>query len=242
MTHVLTVARRDLGAYLHGYAAYVVIAGILFVEGLLFNAFALGAESARYSHEVLEQFFYINGGAAMVASVLLTMRSLAEEQATGTDVLLRTSVAGDGQVVLGKYLAAMGMLTLLTLLTFYMPLLIFVNGKVSLSHLAVGYLGVLGLGSATTAMGIFGSSLFRSQMAAGIFSGILVVTFLTAWMLSEIVDPPFAEVTAYAALFNQHFVPFQEGRLMTSGLVYYGSITALFLTLSAKVLEGRRWE
>src|SRR5690606_11263591 len=93
MSNVLTIARRDLGAYLLGYTAYVIIAGILFIEGLMFNAFAMGAESARYSHEVLEDFFYINGGAAMIASVLLTMRSLAEEQATGTDVLLRTSVA-----------------------------------------------------------------------------------------------------------------------------------------------------
>lgn len=130
MSHVLTIARRDLGAYLHGYTAYVIIAGILFIQGLLFNGIALPAETARYSHEVLQEFFYISGGCAMVASVLLTMRSLAEEQSTGTDVLLRTSVASDGQVVLGKYLAAMGMLTLFTVLTVYMPLLIFVNGKV----------------------------------------------------------------------------------------------------------------
>lgn len=242
MSNVLTIARRDLGAYLHGYTAYVIIAGILFIEGLMFNAFAMGAESARYSHEVLEDFFYINGGAAMIASVLLTMRSLAEEQATGTDVLLRTSVARDGQIVMGKYVAAMGMLALLTALTFYMPLLIFVNGKVSVAHMAVGYLGVLGIGSASTAMGIFGSSLFRNQMAAGMFTGIVVITFLTAWMLADITDPPFSDVTAYAAIFNRHFVPFQEGRMLSEGLVYYGSLTALFLLLATKILEGRRWE
>lgn len=242
MTDILTIARRDLASYLHGYTAYVIIAGLLFVEGLLFNTFALGSTTARYSHEVLEQFFYLNGGVTMIAAILLTMRSLAEEQATGTDVLLRTSVASDGQVVLGKYLAAMGMLGLLTALTFYMPLLIFVNGKVSVGHMLVGYLGVLGLGSATAAMGIFGSSLFRNQMAAAILSGILVVTFLVAWMLADITDPPFSGITAYAALYNQHFMPFQEGRLTTSGLVYYGSVTAVFLLLATRILDGRRWE
>jgi len=241
MSHVLTIARRDLGAYLHGYTAYVIIAGILFVQGLLFNTFALGAETARYSHEVLEDFFYIAGGCAMTASVLLTMRSLAEEQATGTDVLLRTSVASDAQVVLGKYLAAMGMMTLLTALTLYMPMLVFVNGKVSVAHLAVGYLGVLGLGSACTAIGVFGSSLFRNQMAAGIFTAIVVVTILTAWQLADITEPPFSSVFEYSAIFR-HFMDFREGILRVSSLVYYGSLTSLFLYLATRILEGRRWE
>lgn len=240
--NALTIARRDLAAYFHGYSGYVIVAAILFGQGLLFNAFAMGAESARYSHEVLEDFFYINGGAAMIASILFTMRALAEERQDGTDVLLRTSTARDGEVVFGKYLAAMGMLVLVTSLTVYMPALIFVNGKVSPAHLAVGYLGVLGIGSATTAMGVFGSSLFRSQMAAGIFSGVLVLTFLTAWMMSEVTSPPFSELTAYAAIFNQHFIPFMEGQLHTSGLVYYATLTAAFLLLATRVLYESRWE
>lgn len=240
--NIITIARRDMASYLHGYAGFVIIAGILFVEGILFNAFALGSDSARYSHEVLEDFFYFQGGCTMVAAVLFTMRSIAEERTEGTDVLLRTSTAGDGQIILGKYVAAMAILGLMTALTVYMPGLIFVNGKVSMAHVLVGYTGVMGLGSVCAAMGIFGSSIFRSQMAAGVLTAVIVVTFLTSWIVSEVTEPPFSDIMAYTAIFNQHFIPFQEGRLALSSLVFYGSITALFLSLSTLVLNGRRWE
>lgn len=240
--NVLTIARRDIGAYLHGYAGYIIVAGILFIEGILFNVFAMGSDSARYSHEVLEQFFYLQGGCSIAAAILFTMRSIAEERADGTDVLLQTSTASDGTIVFGKYLAAMAVLTLMTALTLYMPGMILVNGKIAMGHIAVGYLGVLGIGSVATAIGIFGSSLFRSQLPAGIFTLVIVVTFLTSWMVSEVTLPPFSDVAAYAAIFNQHFIPFQEGRLVTSGLVFYATTTALFLLLATGVLNGRRWE
>lgn len=239
--NTLLIAKRDLGSYLHGLTGYIIVAAVLFIDGVLFNAVAMGG-SAKYSHEVLEQFFYFSSGTTMIASVLITMRSIAEERQTGTDVLLFTSPLREWQIVVGKYLAAMGVLTLLTLLTLYMPLLIFVNGKVSWAHIGVGYLGLLALGSATAAIGIFGSSLFRNQLAAAIFSGVVVVTMLLFWMLSELTDPPFTDLLSYSALFDKHFIPFEKGRLVTTGLVYYASVTWAFLLLATRVLEGRRWQ
>jgi ABC-2 type transport system permease protein len=191
---------------------------------------------------VLEQFFYISSGTTMIAAVLLTMRSIAEERQTGTDVLLHTAPISEGQIIFGKYLAAMAVLSLMTVLTVYMPALIFVNGKVSYAHIAVGYLGLLSLGSATISIGIFGSSLFKSQLAAAFVAGVIVVTMLLFWMISEVTEAPFTDVLAYAALFDKHFVPFEKGRLLTSGLVFYGSLSFGFLTLATRVLEGRRWK
>ncbi|MBN2800982.1 MAG: ABC transporter permease subunit [Deltaproteobacteria bacterium] len=237
----MLIAQRDISAYLHGITGYIILAAILFLDGVFFNAFALGS-GPRYSHEVLEQFFYFSSGTTMIASILISMRAIAEEASTGTDVLLRTSPASEGQVVLGKYLASMAVLALLTLLTLYMPMMILVNGHVSLAHIATGYLGLMLLGSATTAIGVFGSSLFKSQMAAAILSGVMVVTLLLLWLVSQLVDPPFADIFAAAALFDKHFSPFQEGRLLTSGLVYYASLTWGFLTLTTAVLHGRRWQ
>ena len=241
MRNSLLIARRDLAAYLHSYSGFVIIAAVLFIDGLLFNAFALGAGALK-SHEVLERFFFFASGTTMIASVLLTMRSFAEERAEGSDVLLSTSPVSDGAIVMGKWAASMGMLTVMTLLTVYMPLLIFWNGKVSFSHIATGYLGLLALGAATSAMGTFGSSLFKSQVAAGIFSGVLVVGFLIGWMLSDMVDPPFADPIAYMALYDKHFKPFEEGRLVLSSLVYYGMVSFSFLWLTTRVVAGRRWQ
>lgn len=241
MKPILLIAKRDLGAYLHGWTGYIILAAVLFIDGVFFNAVALGA-GPRYSHEVLEQFFYFSSGTTMIASLLIAMRTIAEETTTGTDVLLRTSPASEGHVVFGKFLAAFGLLSLLTALTVYMPAMIFVNGKVSVAHIATGYLGLSLLGAATTAIGVFASSIFRSQMAAAIFSGVLVVGMLLFWRVSQLVDPPLNDIFAAAALFDKHFTPFQEGRLLTSGVIYYLSLVWAFLTLTTAVLHGRRWQ
>ena len=235
------IARRDLGAYLQGYSGYLIIALTLLVDGLLFNVLALGG-SAKYSHEVLEQFFYNTAGTTMIAAVLLTMRSIAEERQTGTDVIYLTSPVTDRQVVVGKWLAAMGVLTLMTALTVYMPALIFVNGKVAVAHIVVGYLGLLCLGSASAAVGILGSSMFRNQVVCAIASGVMVVFLLVLWLVSDMTDPPFTEVLAYGAFFQKHFMPFQEGRLLSTGVVYYATVTFTFLTLATKLMSGRRWQ
>lgn len=237
----LLIARRDLAAYLHGYAGWVIIAAVLFVTGLLFQTRGLGA-GAQYSHDVLGTFFENSGGLVMIASILFTMRSLAEERQLGTDVLLATSPASDVEIVFGKYLAAMAMMTGLLALTAYMPALIFVNGKVSLGHIAVGYTGLLFLASATVAIGIAASSLFRTQLPAGIVAAVMVVTLLLGWLLSSVTDAPFKEVLAYGAFWDKHFTTFMEGRLHTRDLVFYASVTFLFLLGATKVLEGRRWQ
>ena len=241
MTHILLIARRDFTAYLQGYTGWLIVAAVLFIDGVLFQSFAMG-DTARYSHEVLESFFEVASGTTMIAGILLTMRSLAEERSTGTDVLLNTAPLSDVQIILGKYLAVMGVMTLLTLLTAYMPALIFVNGKISLSHIAVGYLGLLSLGSGTVAIGLLGSSLFRSQVVAAIISGVIVVAMLLGWYVSGKTDAPFTEIFAYMAFFDKHYTAFMEGRLLTSALVYYGSVTFGFLLLATKVLQGRRYQ
>jgi ABC-2 type transport system permease protein len=241
VSHVLLVARRDLGAYLNGYGGYLIIAAMLFILGVLFQALALEG-GAKYSHEVLEQFFYNAGGVVNIAAILLTMRSLAEERAQGTDVLLATSTASETQVVVGKYLAAMGVLALMLALSVYMPLLIFVNGKVSLAHLGVGYLGLMVMASATASIGLATSAMFRSQVAAGIVAGVILATLIVLWMLSENVAAPLDDVLAYAAYWDKHFEPFKDGQLHLRDVVYYGSITFLGLLGATKVLEGRRWQ
>ncbi|MBX2803914.1 MAG: hypothetical protein KTR31_39930 [Myxococcales bacterium] len=241
--NALVIARRDLASYLQGYSAYIIIAALLLGNGVFFHVFALGADKANYSHEILEAFFELCWGFSVATAILLTMRSLADEHAHGTDVLLRTSVVTDGDVVLGKWLAALGMVGLYAALTLHMPLLIFVNGKVSLAHIFTGYTGVLLGGGVAASLGVFFSALFRNQLAAGIVGGLVAIYMaIISWMLAESVEPPFNDVIAYTAIFNEHFVPFQEGRVTFSGLVYQLSVTGVLLLLSTYVLNTRRWE
>lgn len=235
------IVRRELGAYFRSIWGYAVLAAILVVDGLLFNAFALGS-GARYSEDVLRQFFYFSFGTTIAASILLTMRLIAEERQTGTIRLLDASPLADWEIIGGKWLSAFLFVALLTSLTLYMPALIFVNGAVSAGHIAAGYLGLLLVASATTAIGTFASTVTRSQLVAGLIATIVSVFFLIAWLLAKIVAAPFDTVLSYTAMFNGHFSrTFMEGRIATQDLVYYASVTFVFLMLSVRWLATRRW-
>lgn len=240
MRVVWLVLCREFGAYFRSYMGYVILAVVLLVDGLLFNVYAIGGGS-KYSAEVLRQFFYFSSGTTMIASIFLTMRLLAEERQMGTMVLYTTSPVKDSQVVLGKFLSAFLFLCLLTLLTLYMPLLIFVNGKVSMGHIFGGYLGLLCLGSAALAIGMFGSSLAQSQIIAAIISAAILVAMLLFWLLATVTEPPLSGMFSYLALHNKHFFPFMKGTVNTRDLIYYLSVTWFFLMVSTRVIEARRW-
>jgi ABC-2 type transport system permease protein len=240
MRIVWLVMKRELGAYFRSYMGYVILAVILLVDGILFNAYALGG-GAKYSAEVLRNFFYFSSGTTMIAGIFLTMRLLAEERQMGTLVLYTTSPVKDAHVVFGKFLSAFLFLCLLTLLTLYMPLLIFVNGKVSAGHIAGGYAGLVCLGAASLSVGLFGSALARSQIVAAIVGAGILVSLLLFWLLANVTDPPLSGIFGYLALHNKHFLPFMKGSVSTRDIVYYLSVTYFFLLLSTRVIEARRW-
>jgi len=238
---VWLIFRREMGAYLRSPLGYIVAAVVLLIDGLLFNAFALGSDTARKSSEVLKQFYYFSSGTTMVASLFLSMRLLAEERQTGTLTLLFGSPVRDFQIVLGKYLSAMLFLGGMTLLTVYMPLLIMVHGKVTSGHIMSGYLGLLLLGSASLAIGIFASALTKSQMVAILGGAAILVGLLMCWLLGGITDRPLNELFTWMSLHNKHFQPFMSGLINTQDVVFYASATYFFLFLATRVLESRRW-
>jgi ABC-2 type transport system permease protein len=239
MSKALLIARREMGAYVRSPLGAVIIAGALLIDGIFF--YWKGLSQKMLSAEVLSEFFYNSSGVVMIASIILAMRLIAEERQTHTFTLLNTAPVRDWEIVLGKYLSALGMLTVLTLLTLYMPALIFVNGKVSIGHIVVGYAGLLLIGSATIAIGLFASALTKSQVVAAIVGTAILSALILLWVLASAVDPPFNEFLAGLAFHHRNFQPFQTGILVLMGVAYYSAITYFFLLAASKILEARRW-
>jgi ABC-2 type transport system permease protein len=240
MKPILLIARRELAAYLRSWTGYVIIAAVLAVDGLLFNAYALGGPDKR-SSEVLSLFLYFSSGTTMIGSVFISMRLLAEERQNGTIALLYSSPVRDSEIVVGKFLSALAFLAILTLATLYMPLLIFIHGKISWGHVFAGYLGLLLLGSASLAIGTFGSALARTQVLAAIASGCMLVGMLVAWLIGRVTERPLSEIFTAMALHGLHFQPFQSGIVHLRDIVYYLAVTYVFLFGATRVLEARRW-
>ena len=241
MTAAWLIARRELGAYLRTWSGYVIAAAALLVQGILFNAIALGSEHSRLSTEVLSMFFWTYSGVIMTASVLLSMRLLAEERQMGTVVLLASSPVREREIVLGKFLSAIVFLILITLPSVFMPLLILVNGKLSVGHVAAGYLGLFLLGSASLAIGTLGSTLARSQLLAVIISGAMLVGMILLHPLGSLSQRPLDEVLFALGIWHKHFPPFQSGMIHPRDVVYYLAATYFALFVATRVLEARRW-
>ncbi|MGF1468968.1 MAG: ABC transporter permease [Sandaracinaceae bacterium] len=240
MRNIGLLVGRELGAYLRTPAGYLIGAAFLLLNGILFNALAVTSEP-RLSSEVLITFLRNAGGVTEFAAVLLSMRLLAEDRSTGTQVLLFTSPVREQEIVLGKYLAAVIVLSLLVLLSLYLPALIFINGKVSWGHIFAGYIGLLMLGATTLAVGTFASSLASHPFLAVLLTTVFVALLELSWWVGQLTEPPLSDVLAYFAPFWKHFQPFAQGLFQLSGVVFYASLIYLSLLGATRVLQSQRW-
>lgn len=243
MASVSVIFRREFADYARSVLGYVVAAAVLLLAGLLFYAQALGPEAGeRLSGEVLAQFFYTMSGLVAIAAVVLSIRLIAEERQAGTLVLLSTSPIREWEIVLGKFLAAFAFLGTITMVSFYLPLLVLVNGKVSVGQVLIGYLGLFLISSACLAIGVFATSLTRHQLVAAVIGSALTGTMFLFWQLSLVLDPPLSRVFAGLAIHARHFQGFQVGILHLRDVVYYVAVTYFFLLLATKTMEVKRWE
>jgi ABC-2 type transport system permease protein len=241
VSNIGIIARRELAAYLRTPSGYMIAAATLLVQGLLFNTRAMGG-GAKLSSQVLVDFLRDSSGTTTVAAVLLAMRLFAEERQAGTLVLLYTSPVREAEIVIGKFLSAMVVLSAITLMSLYLPALIFVNGKVSLGHIAGGYFGLLCVGAATLSLGLLGSALARNQLMAGVFAAVFIFVLFLCWGLSRVVEPPLGTLIGHFSLYEKHFFPFMRGIVQLSDIVYYASIVYLGLLAATRVVQSQRWQ
>ncbi len=239
MRNVLILMQRELAAAWGAPSAALILAASLMVNGLMFNAWALG--DALRSSEVLERFFFCSSGTTLLTGLCIAMRLLAEERQQGTLTLLQTAPLHDWQLVLGKFGAGLVLLGGLTLLTLYMPALVLWHGKIAWGQVAAGYVGLLLLGAATLSLGLIGSAVAPNQLVAVMLGAVLVVGALLLWLLARVASPPLDDLLAALALHDRHFRPFMRGIISLADVVYYLSLSALALGLTTRLLEARRW-
>jgi ABC-2 type transport system permease protein len=241
MRAISIIYRRELGAFLRSPFAWVIAAILLLFGGILFQAHAMAGE--QLSAMVLERYFWLMSGVVMFAGVLLSFRLIAEERQTHSMVLLTTSPVRDTEIVIGKFLAALTFLAIFLALSFYMPLLIKVNGKVTFGQVLVGYLGLFLLGAAVLAIGVFASALAKNQLIAAVVAAAIVAVMVVLFPLAKRLDPPVRDVLKEVDMWWIHFqTGFMRGVFNLKDFIYYIAVIYFFLLLSVKTLEAKRWQ
>jgi ABC-2 type transport system permease protein len=171
---------------------------------------------------------------------LLTMRLFSEEKKIKTDELLYTSPISINQIILGKYLASLFVLSVMLLLSGILSIFAFVYGNPEVKPILVGYLGLFLMGAAFLAIGIFYSSLTENQVvSAALAFGTVIVLLILNWA-SIAAGGTLKEILNYIS-FTQHFDNMTKGILDTTDIVYYLSFVFLGLFLTHSVIQSQRW-
>lgn len=245
----LVLVRRELTGFFASMIAYVVAAAVLLLLGV---SFLVLVEALREPVDapLTELFYdtYFFWLILMLATPVITMRSLALEKSTGTYETLMTAPVGDAQVVLAKFTANLlfVMITWLPLLGCLLLVRHFTrdDSAPDWGALAAMYLGILLLSAVYVALGVFASALTRNQIIAAIVALVLGVGLFTLSFLGQL-RPPADEWQA--ALFRQvapvtHMRDFARGVVDVGAVVFHASLAAVFLFLTTKVVESRRWK
>ena len=158
----------------------------------------------------------------------------------GTIELLLTAPVRDLEVVIGKYLASLTVFVIMLGLTLYYPVLLFWFGDPDLGPVFSGYLGFFLLGASFLSVGLLASSLTGNQIVSAVLAfGLLLMVWMLAGAAS-FVSGTLAEVVNYISL-SVHLGDFVKGVIDSTHIVYYLSFIALFVFLTARSLETRRW-
>ncbi len=236
MRTIRAVAFKEIQIYFSSPVAYIVALIFMALSGFFFVR-DLGDPFPEAS---LSNFFEGATFLLIPLAPALTMRLLAEEQKLGTIELLLTSPVRDWEVILGKYFASFVFLIFLLALTSYYVILLLVFATPDPGPIYSGYLGLVLYGMAALAVGILTSTLTSNQIIAAVVgTGILVVLYATSF-ISEVVTGVWATVFNQLG-FTSHFNDFDRGIVDSAHIVYFVTVTALFLFLAIRALESRRW-
>jgi ABC-2 type transport system permease protein len=250
MSVFFVLVRRELGGVFKSLTGYLVIAVMLLLLG--FSLLDLVTKLNGVANDApVSQMFYQSAYFWLILlpiTPVITMRSFAAEKASGTYEALMTTPVGDGQVVLAKFTGA-----LLFYLLNWLPLLGVLGVLRQVTHepeflepraTAGAFLGLTLIGSLYLAMGCLASALTRSQIVAAVLSFLMGVGLWVIGLRPRVADPAqglLGRVFDHLSLMR-HMDDFARGVIDSRHLVFYLSGTVLFLFLTTRVVEARRWQ
>ncbi len=243
---MFTLFKKEINGFLNSLIGYVVMIVFLLMTGLFLWVFPLEFNILDFGFAGLDGLFILAPFVFLFLIPAITMRSFADEKKSGTLELLMTQPLTDLQVILAKYFAGVVLviISLLPTLVYYFSVyqLGLPPGNLDSGSIWGSYIGLFFLGASFVAIGIFASSLTDNQ----------IISFILAVFISFILYMGFEFVYTFivsgkAGLIieslglNAHYAAMSRGVIDTRDLIYFASVTVIFILMTKLSLESRKW-
>ena len=243
---MFTLFKKEINGFLNSLIGYMVIVVFLLIIGLFLWVFPVEFNILDFGYASIDGLFVLAPFVFLFLIPAITMRSFAEEKKSGTLELLMTQPLTDLQVILAKYFAGIVLVlfSLVPTLIYYYTVyqLGFPPGNIDSGGMWGSYIGLFCLGSAFVAIGIFASSVSDNQivsfviaifLCAFLFMGFeLIYTFILSGKIGLMVQ---------SLGLNAHYSSMSRGVIDTRDVIYFISVTTLFVLLTKLSLESRKW-
>ena len=234
---MFAIYKKELRSYFVNPIGYVYVALFLAVSSLLFTYTTLYSGTC----EVNVYYTFILYLFAILIP-LLTMRMLSEEKKSKTEQILLTSPVSLFSVIFAKYLAAFTLFAGTLLVSCLNFIVLYFYGEPNTVIMFSTTLGILLIGSAFVAIGIFVSACTENQLVSALVTIVSIAFTLVIGLLASYVKfTPLRVVMKWLSIFDRFYV-FTYGYFDIVALLYYISITVVFIFLTIRVYEKRRWE
>ncbi len=247
---MLAIFKKELRSYFINVIGYVYVAAFLAAAAIICGLTTWHAKSYSTSSYFTALIF-----AFIILIPLLTMKLFAEEKKLRTEQLLLTAPVSIWQMILGKFLAAFVLFTgtvLISCINFF-PLYSYARAEraeETYSQLHIGpvtaeiftcVIGIILVGAAFIAIGLFVSSLTENQLAAAVVTVCIIFVMIILNVVNQYIDVyPIRAAIDWICVLSR-FGHFTTGILDFSAILYYLSITGIFLLLTSRVYDKRRW-
>lgn len=233
------IFRRELRAFFTNPIGYVVIAVFWAISGLYFFSFNLSYGTADLSY-VFQELFSI----VLLCLPFLTMRLFSEEKRQKTDQALFTAPTGLTAIVLGKFFATLVLFIIGLSITLVFAVVIACQPDTTVDWIMIlgNYLGLALVGGLIISIGLFISSLTESQIVAAVGTLAASLMLMCIDMLSTLFSSItwLTSVTDFLSILSR-FSTFTAGLIYYDNVIFFISLQALFLFLTVRVLDSKRW-
>lgn len=241
---MLAIYKREMRSYFTTWTGYVFLA-----VAICLSAFIFSLATVLSSTSDLTGYFSVIIYGMVVFLPILTMKTFSEERKLKTEQLLMTAPISPWQMVLGKYLSALTMLAIYLISTFifYIPLFQYavvdtINGFGPNVALMIGnMLAMLLVGACFIAVGVFISSLTENQFASIVLTIVILLAFLLVGSLNSLIENESIRVVLDWFSLYSRYQNFTYGMFDISALFYYLSVSGVFVFLTVRVFEARRY-